>query len=47
VVQAAQAGCDIATIPMKVIKQLYQHPLTESGIASFKKDWEAFRATAV
>ena len=47
VVQAAQAGCDIATIPMKVIKQLYKHPLTESGIASFKKDWEAFSATAV
>ena len=44
VVQAAQAGCDIATIPMKVLKQLYQHPLTESGIASFKKDWASFKA---
>lgn len=40
VVQAAQAGCDIATVPLKVIKQLYQHPLTEKGIEAFTKDWQ-------
>ncbi|XVJ51213.1 MAG: fructose-6-phosphate aldolase [Vampirovibrio sp.] len=44
VVQAAQAGCDIATIPLKILKQMYQHPLTTSGIAAFKKDWAAQEA---
>lgn len=38
-VQAAQAGCDIATIPFKVIQQMYGHPLTDKGIAGFKADW--------
>jgi transaldolase len=37
--QAAQAGAHIATIPFKVIKQMYQHPLTESGIVQFNADW--------
>jgi transaldolase len=39
VTQAAQAGADISTIPYKVIKQMYNHPLTESGLASFQADW--------
>jgi transaldolase len=43
VVQAAQCGCDIATIPMNVLKQLYKHPLTEQGIAAFLKDWKALQ----
>ncbi|MBY0402321.1 MAG: fructose-6-phosphate aldolase [Cyanobacteria bacterium] len=38
--QSAQAGADIATIPYKVIQQMYHHPLTEKGIQSFKADWE-------
>ncbi len=40
VTQAAEAGADIATIPFKVLKQMYNHPLTEQGVASFKADWE-------
>jgi transaldolase len=46
VVQAAEAGAHIATIPFKVIKQLYAHPLTESGISAFKSDWERLQLTA-
>ena len=29
--QAALAGADIATIPFKVIKDMYKHALTERG----------------
>lgn len=39
VIDAARAGADIATIPLKVIKQMLNHPLTEQGIEKFKKDW--------
>jgi transaldolase len=42
--QAAAAGADISTIPFKVLKQMYYHPLTEKGIASFKDDWEKLNA---
>lgn len=38
--QAAAAGAHIATVPFKIIKQMYHHPLTEKGIESFKADWE-------
>lgn len=40
VTAAARIGCDIATIPMSVIKQMIKHPLTDSGIERFLKDWE-------
>jgi len=40
VVEAAQIGADIATIPFKVIQQLTQHPLTTIGIEKFLQDWE-------
>lgn len=40
VIEAAKAGCDIATIPYKVIMQMINHPLTASGIDRFLKDWE-------
>jgi transaldolase len=44
VTQAAAAGADIATIPFKVIKQMYEHPLTEKGMSLFKADWEKLNA---
>ena len=34
--QAALAGADIATIPFKVIKQMYCHELTENGLKIFR-----------
>ncbi len=40
VIEAAKAGCDIATIPYNVIMQMINHPLTTSGIERFLKDWE-------
>lgn len=40
VVQAAQVGADIATIPPKVLKQLYHHPLTDKGLEAFLADWK-------
>lgn len=40
VTKCALAGADIATIPYKVFKAMFKHPLTNSGIESFKKDWE-------
>ena len=40
VVEAAKAGCDIATVPYKVIMQMIGHPLTSKGIEQFLKDWE-------
>lgn len=40
VVQAAEAGSDVATMPIKVLKALYSHPLTDKGNAQFLKDWE-------
>ena len=41
VVEAAKIGADVMTAPPKVIWQLFKHPLTDSGIASFLKDWQA------
>ena len=37
---AAQAGAHIATMPYKILVQMAQHPLTDSGVARFKADWE-------
>ena len=44
VTAAARAGCNIATVPMGVIKQMINHPLTDAGIARFIKDWEGVSA---
>lgn len=44
VTQAALAGADIVTMPFKVLQQMVHHPLTDKGIAQFKKDWEAAKA---
>ena len=43
VLDCAKAGADIATIPFGVLKKMFQHPLTDKGIAQFKKDWEGAR----
>ena len=37
---AAQAGAHIATIPYKILTQMIDHPLTTTGVARFKVDWE-------
>jgi transaldolase len=40
VTEAALNGAHIATVPYKVLGQLVKHPLTDSGIERFLKDWE-------
>ncbi len=40
VVQAAQIGADIATMPWAVLQGLAKHPLTDKGIQQFLADWE-------
>lgn len=40
VIQAARMGADVATMPPKVLRQLYQHPLTDKGLAAFVEDWK-------
>jgi len=40
VVQAALLGADVATIPAKVVDQLFDHPLTELGLQKFLADWK-------
>ncbi len=40
VVQAALLGADVATLPFKVLEQLYQHPLTDVGLDKFIGDWK-------
>ncbi len=43
VTQAALAGAHVATLPIKVLRQMVHHPLTDSGIVQFRKDWETAR----
>jgi len=40
VIEAARLGSDIATMPFKVIDQLFNHPLTDKGQAQFLADWQ-------
>ena len=40
VVECAEYGADVATMPLDVIKKLIKHPLTDSGLAKFLSDWE-------
>jgi len=41
VLDAAKLGADVMTAPPAVIWSLFKHPLTDAGLASFLKDWEA------
>jgi transaldolase len=39
VMQAAKIGADVMTAPPAVIKALFNHPLTDKGLAAFAADW--------
>lgn len=41
VVAAARLGCDVATVPGKVLRQMLTHPLTAAGIERFESDWRS------
>lgn len=40
VVDSALVGADVATMPFKVMTQLYEHPLTDIGLEKFLADWK-------
>ena len=46
IVEAARMGADVCTCPAKVIEQMFNHPLTDSGLERFLKDWEKAQAAA-
>lgn len=37
---AAMIGADVATVPFKVLEQMFCHELTEKGIKTFLDDWQ-------
>ena len=39
VVEAAKLGAHVGTLPPNVLRQMFQHPLTEKGLAAFLADW--------
>jgi transaldolase len=48
VVEAAQAGAHIGTMPFKVLDMLFNHPLTDRGLDQFLKDYaKVFQETPV
>ena len=47
IVEAARMGADICTCPPAVIDQLFNHPLTASGLEKFLKDWDKAHAAKV
>ena len=38
---AARLGCEVATVPGKVLRAALDHPLTTSGIEKFTSDWQS------
>ncbi|MBN8896756.1 MAG: fructose-6-phosphate aldolase [Rhodospirillales bacterium] len=40
VVEAAKIGAHVATLPPPVLRSLFNHPLTEKGLANFVADWK-------
>ena len=41
VTQAAMLGAHVATMPFKVLQQMFKHPLTDIGIEKFLADWRS------
>jgi transaldolase len=39
VIEAAKMGADVATLPPAVLRQMFNHPLTDKGLAAFLADW--------
>lgn len=40
ILESARLGADVITAPPSVIKQLFNHPLTDKGLAAFVEDWK-------
>jgi transaldolase len=39
VIESAKAGAHVGTMPFKVLDMLFNHPLTDNGLAQFLKDY--------
>jgi transaldolase len=39
IVESVRAGAQIATIPFKILEQMFHHPLTDIGIEKFAEDY--------
>jgi len=39
VIEAAKLGAHVATVPPAVLRSLFNHPLTDKGLAAFIADW--------
>jgi transaldolase len=44
-IESAKMGAHVATMPPSVIRQLFQHPLTDKGIETFMADWSKTKQT--
>ena len=40
VLDSALAGADVSTMSFPIMKQLFEHPLTDTGLTQFLADWE-------
>ncbi len=40
VIESAKMGAHVATLPPNVLRQMFQHPLTDKGLAAFLADWQ-------
>ena len=40
VVDAAKIGAHVVTVPPAVLRSLFNHPLTDKGLAAFLADWQ-------
>ncbi|CAO3415470.1 fructose-6-phosphate aldolase [Azospirillum endophyticum] len=40
IVKAARLGAHVVTAPASVLKQLFNHPLTDKGLSQFVEDWK-------
>ncbi len=38
--QSALVGADVATVPFQILKEMFNHELTDKGIAIFQKAWK-------
>jgi transaldolase len=47
VLESAKIGADVITAPPAVIRQLFNHPLTDRGLESFASDWAKTGQTIV
>lgn len=43
VVESAEIGADVVTMPFEVIEKLVRHPLTDLGLTKFADDWKAYQ----